>query len=100
MSNPFRSLPAVNDVLACEAVHALAGRHARAQIVAAVRAELDELRRRLGRGEGVDGSADAEAVAARAARRLEREDRPKLVRIINATGVVLHTNLGRAPLAA
>jgi L-seryl-tRNA(Ser) seleniumtransferase len=98
--NPFRNLPAVNDVLETAPVLALAGQHAHEVIVAAVRAELAELRQRLGRGEAVDGQRGAEAVAGRVAERLGRESRPKLRAVINATGIVLHTNLGRAPLAA
>jgi L-seryl-tRNA(Ser) seleniumtransferase len=98
--NPFRNLPAVNDVLETATVQALAGEHAHEAIVAAVRAELAELRARLGRGEAVDGQRGAEAVAGRVAERLGRESRPKLRPVINATGIVLHTNLGRAPLAA
>src|SRR5262249_43971865 len=66
--------------------------------VAAVRAELDGLRDRLKRGEA-DGLADLEAVAARVVERLGREHRPRLRLVINATGIVLHTNLGRAPVA-
>ncbi len=38
-------------------------------------------------------------MAVRVARRLERESRPRLRPVVNATGVVLHTNLGRAPMA-
>src|SRR5207248_8745286 len=49
--------------------------------------------------EGLDGMADAEVVARRVAQRLGRELRLKLREVINATGIVLHTNLGRAPLA-
>jgi L-seryl-tRNA(Ser) seleniumtransferase len=98
--NPFRNLPAVNDVLETAPVRALAGQHSHEVIVAAVRAELDELRKRLGAGEAVDGQRGAEAVAGRVAERLGRESRPKLRPVINATGIVLHTNLGRAPLAA
>ncbi len=67
-------------------IGALVAAHPRAQVVDAVRAELDV--RRTG-GAGMDG------LAAEVARRL----RPPLRRVINATGVVLHTNLGRAPLA-
>jgi L-seryl-tRNA(Ser) seleniumtransferase len=40
-----------------------------------------------------------ETLLAAAARRLELASRPQLARVVNATGVVLHTNLGRAPLA-
>jgi L-seryl-tRNA(Ser) seleniumtransferase len=60
---------------------------------------LADLRLRLGQGEGVDGQASADFVAARVVERLGRELRPKLRPVINATGIVLHTNLGRAPIA-
>src|SRR5262249_10332425 len=57
------------------------------------------VRRELGEGEEMEGQGGAEAVAARVAERLGRELRPKLRPVINATGIVLHTNLGRAPIA-
>src|SRR5690242_19819598 len=98
-TNPFRALPAVNDVLAAPAVQAMAGSHARARVVEAVRQELDDLRRSLTSGGLADGQADAAAVAARVAARLGRDLRPKLRPVINATGIVLHTNLGRSPIA-
>src|SRR5262249_25093799 len=102
--NPFRRLPAVGDVLEAAPARALAGAHAHEQIVAAVRDELDDLRRRLAAGEGIDGELGAEAVAARPApprapAGLAEEVKPKLRPVIHATGVVLHTNLGRAPTA-
>jgi L-seryl-tRNA(Ser) seleniumtransferase len=97
--NPLRNLPSVNDVLLCPAVRDLEGRHAHEQIVAAVRAELAEARERLKAGQPLDGEAVAEALAARAVARLEHTFRPKLRTVINATGIVLHTNLGRAPVA-
>jgi L-seryl-tRNA(Ser) seleniumtransferase len=97
--NPFRRLPAVGDVLEAAPARALSALHAHEQIVAAVRDELDALRRRLAAGEDIDGATDAEAVAARAAARLAEAVKPKLRPVINATGVVLHTNLGRAPIA-
>ncbi len=97
--NPFRNLPAVNDVLQAPAVQSLAQAQAHDLIVAAVRQELAELRRRLASGDSADGQSSADAVAARVAERLARELRPKLRPVINATGIVLHTNLGRAPVA-
>ena len=45
MTNPFRHLPAVNDVLDTAVVRDLGGQHARPQVVAAIRAELDALRK-------------------------------------------------------
>jgi L-seryl-tRNA(Ser) seleniumtransferase len=95
----FRSLPSVHDVLEAPPVRALAADHAHELLVAAVRAELADLRRRLRQGEAPDGDVAALAVAARVAARLGRELRPKLRPVINATGIVLHTNLGRAPVA-
>jgi L-seryl-tRNA(Ser) seleniumtransferase len=97
--NPFRHLPSVNEILDSSPVQALAQTHAHDVIVAAIRLELAALRQRLSQGNAVDGRAQAEAVAARVAARLRQEFRPKLRGVINATGIVLHTNLGRAPLA-
>jgi L-seryl-tRNA(Ser) seleniumtransferase len=97
--NVFRSLPSVHEVLEAPPVQALAPNHAHDLVVAAVRAELAELRQRLRRGETLDGDVAIEAVAARVVARLGHDLRPKLRPVINATGIVLHTNLGRAPVA-
>lgn len=98
-ANPFRDLPAVNDILDAPPIQVLSARHAHEAIVAAIRTELDDVRRKLGRGEATDGRIDAVSVADRVASRLEEDARPKLRSVINATGIVLHTNLGRSPLA-
>ncbi|MEA2293822.1 MAG: L-seryl-tRNA(Ser) seleniumtransferase [Solirubrobacteraceae bacterium] len=84
----LRSLPSV-DALAgrLEAPHRLA--------VAAARAVIAEQRAAL--RDGAEPAADLEA---RARVWLDRAQRPSLRRVLNATGVLLHTNLGRAPLAA
>ncbi|HZT83289.1 MAG TPA: L-seryl-tRNA(Sec) selenium transferase, partial [Gemmataceae bacterium] len=97
--NPFRQVPSVNEVLEAPPLRDQLGQHPRELVVAAVRRELDDLRNRLKQGETFDGQDGAEALAARALARLGRELRPKLRRVINATGIVLHTNLGRAPMA-
>jgi L-seryl-tRNA(Ser) seleniumtransferase len=97
--NPFRALPAVHEVLQTEVLADLAGAHAHARVVEAVRQELAELRQQLARGVALDGASTAEAVAVRVTERLARTDRPKLRPVINATGIMLHTNLGRAPIA-
>jgi len=97
--NPFRSLPSVHDILQAAAVQALAGKHAHEVVVEAIRQEITELRRRLSAGENLDGEAAANIIAERVRDRLGRNFRPKLRPVINATGIVLHTNLGRAPVA-
>src|SRR6516165_2806341 len=60
--NPYRQLPAINEVLETPPVQALASHHSHELIVAAVRQELTDLRQRLGRGEQVDGQANLEFV--------------------------------------
>ncbi|MBA2446422.1 MAG: L-seryl-tRNA(Sec) selenium transferase [Chloroflexi bacterium] len=93
----MRALPSVDRLLLDERVAALTRIHPRPLVVDAAREALGDARRRLraGDGNGVVGSL-AEAVAVR----LERATRATLRRAINATGVVIHTNLGRAPLSS
>ena len=94
-ADPRRALPSVDQALQGPEVQALVGAHGRAAVVGAVRAVLDERRAAAG---AVD-LLSPEALAAAVASRLAEAARPSLVRVINATGVVIHTNLGRAPLS-
>ncbi len=91
----LRQLPSVDEVLASDAGRRLEARHGRTLLTRAARRAVAEARRRLLSGEqkipAVGQAALEEALA--------EEARPGLRRVINATGVVLHTNLGRAPLA-
>ena len=99
MSNSLRSLPAVHEVLADSAVQGMLKDHAHAVVASMIRDDLDELRERIKSGQAVDGQATVAAIAQRVATRLTTELQPKLRPVINATGILLHTNLGRAPLA-
>jgi len=92
----LRQLPRVDDLLVHPRMAAVPAAHALA--LKAAREAVAETRARLLAGESaVDVSADA--VAARAAEILERAGARSLRRAVNATGVLLHTNLGRAPLS-
>jgi L-seryl-tRNA(Ser) seleniumtransferase len=98
-ANPFRQLPSVHEILENESVQQLAPEYGHEEIVAVVRHELMDLRARLAEGGVGDGSHSAEAVAERVVTRVRRDFESKLQPVINATGIVLHTNLGRAPMA-
>lgn len=90
-------LPSVDRVLGQDAVRIAAERYGRTAAVAAVRAALADIRPAWLAGAAVDVSA--ERIAAAATVRLEAEDRPSQRRVLNLTGTVLHTNLGRALIA-
>jgi L-seryl-tRNA(Ser) seleniumtransferase len=90
----LRKLPAVDAVLRGPAGEALAGRHGRATAGAAVREALDLARR--GIWAGGEPETSEEAIAAAAERILRGRG---IRRVVNATGVVLHTNLGRSVLS-
>jgi len=86
--HPLRQLPSVDALLRSPELVALAAARGRMPVRDAVRAALNEAR-----NGGPAGSAD---LVARAAELLSRP--PSLRPVLNATGVIVHTNLGRAPL--
>lgn len=106
MTDPRSRIPSVDALLQSEEVQAVVDTYGRRRTVQALRAAIEEVRSLIGAAAGGPGMADWEAMVddmgtyADAARdRLEIDDRPSLRPVVNATGVVLHTNLGRAPLA-
>lgn len=90
--NPYRKIPSVDSLLA----HPRFSRFSHPLLLAAVREELNDLRRRL--GDDPQFAYKQEELIQAIAGRYERMTRNSLRRVINATGVILHTNLGRAPL--
>jgi L-seryl-tRNA(Ser) seleniumtransferase len=93
-SEQLRNLPSVDEVL--RRLEHLVANFPHALVVAEIRRALDKQREAIRAG-GAGGAVSIEAHVEQALTRLAA---PSLRRVINATGVVLHTNLGRAPLAA
>jgi L-seryl-tRNA(Ser) seleniumtransferase len=93
VSDLFRSLPSVDRLLQDERLVALSQTEPRLALIDAVRATLADARQAIRDGEPAGNLI--ESVEAR----LARARRLPLRSVINATGVVIHTNLGRAPLS-
>lgn len=96
----LRHIPKVDSVLEHPAVQQLFGRVPELIIKDGVRQEIEQIRENLLAGNITDkAELYLDRVAVVAARRVLEMDRPRLRRVINATGVVIHTNLGRSPLS-
>jgi len=94
------TIPKVDVVLSHPQIKGFFGTVPELVVKSAVRREIDHLRGLVLGGQITDGSAlSLHTVAAAAAGRILEADRPRLRRVINATGVVIHTNLGRSPLS-
>jgi L-seryl-tRNA(Ser) seleniumtransferase len=98
----FSVIPSIDELLRRPVVRALETRYGSAATLAALRGAAADMRRAITAGQ--EGVGDATAVVSRiegaATARLGEMFRPSLEPVINATGVIIHTNLGRAPLAA
>ncbi len=93
-------IPSVESVLAQPAVRALLGGLRREVVVECVRECVAALREERGKA-GADAAPQADAaalVAETVVRRLQPAQPQSLRRVVNATGVIIHTNLGRSPL--
>ncbi len=95
MEENRRQIPAVGVLINDPSLAPLIEAHGRDLVTWAVREELSAVRQAVGLGRNVPA---AQRIAQRTRARVQRITNPSLVRVINATGIVLHTNLGRAPL--
>src|SRR6185312_3726563 len=93
MPDARRALPSVASLLENDRLRPLLERAPRGVVVEAIRRTID-----AARSEPAAAPADADAWAQAVGRAVDQATLPSLRRVINATGVVLHTNLGRAPL--
>jgi L-seryl-tRNA(Ser) seleniumtransferase len=91
-SDQLRAIPSVDEI--ASGLARLEGRFPRALIVGEVRRVLDTIRAEIRAGR----ACSPDSIESRVEQNLARLEAPSLRRVINATGVVLHTNLGRAPL--
>lgn len=96
MSDARRAIPSVERLLSSTALADVLAREPRARVIAVLRTIQDDVRAQ----DATDASADPSWYASEVDARLKRADEYSLRGVINASGVILHTNLGRAPLAA
>ena len=94
----LRTLPSVEKLLAFPALEPLLCRYQRAYVVDMIRAVLSSLRQEIMAGAIAESITEA-TIVHRVATAIAREDRSPLRSVVNATGTILHTNLGRALLA-
>jgi len=97
----FRAIPSIEQLRQRPALLALTARYGEASTVDALRHAAAALRAHLATAGGPMTPAEAAAwIEQRATSHLDHTFQPSLRPVINATGVIIHTNLGRAPLAA
>lgn len=95
----LRSIPSMDRLLNERALAPLKAEYAEGLVKRMVRLALDELRLEILRGNNDDTFCAPSAVIRRAEKLAEKVLGRKLVPVINATGVIVHTNLGRSPLS-
>lgn len=95
----LRNIPSVSELLEAPALKGLVNRLSHNAVVMQVRGVLDELRQELQTSANEKSLPQVGDLAERIARRILQGEQPTLRPVINATGILLHTGLGRAPLA-
>lgn len=99
MSNVLKNIPSVNELLESPPLRKLVDRANRSVVVSGVRRFLDNLRNEVQTAAADLKMPSPSELAERIAKWISDEDTPNLRPVINATGILLHTGLGRAPLA-
>ena len=97
-SKLLRELPSVDRLLRHSRCEMLLTRYNRDYVTQICRDVVDAWRATLRQGKGASNELSEEAILAQVENRIAAESRPGHVRVINATGTILHTNLGRALL--
>lgn len=97
INEKLRILPKIDELIKLPEIEALIAATSREVAVNTIRESINEIRKSILGGENV--SADEGAVIHAVKVKLEATDKRSLRRVINGTGILLHTNLGRAKLA-
>ncbi len=97
----FAKIPSVDRLLMTKTMKEVLGSYPKTLVLKAINHILDGLRAKIKRGDIVEEGSDLslESVSSQVVKRLEVISRPSLRPLINATGIVVHTNLGRSILA-
>ena len=98
------SIPAVNDFLAADTAKKLIEKHSRKKFLQILREELDKIRNKIlnynfENKEFYELKLDKNEILNKIATKLEAETKQGIKEVINASGVIIHTNLGRSLLA-
>jgi L-seryl-tRNA(Ser) seleniumtransferase len=103
----FQKLPSTDELLRQPDIQALIEREGHSAVAESIRVVLGRLRQEIGSGQIAGGQLDEKSLdlalgglSAAVERQLRQSLGYSLLPLVNATGVILHTNLGRAPLAA
>ena len=99
IAQALRSIPPINSVIDSPTLAVWLTRLPRSLLVEAATSVLEQHRQAIRGGGASPESVDLEELARRTAAWMERSHRMPLEPVINATGILIHTGLGRAPLA-
>ena len=96
----LRKLPQVDRLMKFDKMESLSQQHSRSLVLAECRSLLDSLRARALAGDAGEEDFSEDIIIQRLSDRLSERQTPFYRRVINGTGIVLHTGLGTAPLAS
>jgi L-seryl-tRNA(Ser) seleniumtransferase len=94
----MKEIPKVDRILGWPEISVLLAKHPRPEVLVAVRTVFEKLREQV-RSNGDAASLEPSRITAQVSSVLASRSRPSLQAVVNGTGVVVHTNLGRSPLA-
>lgn len=97
METDFRQLPSVDRILSDERIQALSGNYPHELMVTFAREQLQQARTIIAHGKK---ALSPDTIAGAVVKAVLELERPVITRVINASGIILHTNLGRAPMSS